>query len=188
MSPLRTSFGGSPVSTFCSKPSDRLSTLFSMRRRIAFTCASGFCCSFFMRFKSAMMLSDSRRVCSMMRRASALAFLMVFSRWSSICLRSFSASSRSFTVSRRRNLALAFRHLPVIFRIGDNVLKAHRIAGQQLLRVVNEVFRQTQTAADFKGVGLARHANRQAVGRAQRLHIELDGSVLHALGGQCECL
>ena len=87
-----------------------------------------------------------------------------------------------------RNLALAFRHLTVIFRVGDNVLKAHGVAGQQLLRVVNEVFRQTQTAADFKGVGLARHADGQAVGRAQRLHIELDGSVLHALGGQCECL
>ena len=58
-----------------------------------------------------------------------------------------------------RNLALAFRHLAVIFRVGDNVLKAHGVAGQQLLRIVNEVFRQTQTAADFKGVGLARHAD-----------------------------
>ena len=98
-SPGLTVLGGRVLSTFFVSPSERLSTPCSMRLRMALVWASGEFISFFMRLRSAMMLSDSRRVCSIRRRASSRALRMVVSRFSSISLRSFSASSRRRMVS-----------------------------------------------------------------------------------------
>ena len=48
---------------------------------------------------------------------------------------------------------------------------------------LDDVLRQTETARDRKGVGLARHADQQPVGGPQSLHVELTAGILHPLSG-----
>ena len=76
----------------------------------------------------------------------------------------------------------------MVFSVGDYVLKADRVPAQQLPRRVDQVFRQPQPPADFKGVALSRHPDAQPVGRPQRFHVELHGGVLHALRRQGKSL
>ena len=93
-----------------------------------------------------------------------------------------------FPVRFLRQLAFLFRHLPVVFRVGNHVLKTDRVSAQQLPGRVNQVLRQSQPPADFKGVALSGNADGQTVCRPQCFHVKLHRGVFHALCGQCECL
>ena len=86
------------------------------------------------------------------------------------------------------NLPFPLRHLPVIFRIGNHVFKANCVTAQQLSRRVNQVLRQSQPPADFKGVALSRYSDGKPVGGPQGLHVEFNRGVLHALRRQCKDL
>ena len=90
------------------------------------------------------------------------------------------AQPLGFDVRLLRQLALALGHLSVVFRIGDHILKAHLIVRQRFAGGVDQFLRQAQLARNLKGVGLAGHADGQAVGRAQGLHVEFHGGVFHA--------
>ena len=157
-----------------------------MRRRIAFTCASGFCCSLLHALQirndalgfAARLLHDAAGVrLGFLDVVLALVFHLLAELLGLVA--QLDRLSRSPDAQSR---ARVLGHLTVIFRIGDNVLKAHRIACDSSFFASSMRFSgRPRLAADFKGVGLARHADGQAVGRAQRLHIELDGGVLHAL-------
>ena len=84
--------------------------------------------------------------------------------------------------------ALLFGDLAVVFRAGDDVLEADLVAGEVLAGLLDEKVRQAQLAGNFKGVGLARHADGEAVGGPERLHVELHGGVFHPRRGEGEGL
>ena len=82
-----------------------------------------------------------------------------------------------------RHFALPLGNLPMVLGVGDHVLKAHIVLGQQLLGAFNQRIRETKLAADLKGVALAGDADGKAVGGAQGSNIELHTGVFHPGGG-----
>ena len=50
------------------------------------------------------------------------------------------------------DLTLLLGDLPVVLRVGDDVLKTHLLLGEQLLRLADDEFRQAKLAGDFKRV------------------------------------
>ena len=100
----------------------------------------------------------------------------------------FIAQLDGFTVRFLSQLAFLFRHLPVILCVGNHVFKPDRVSAQQFPGCVNQVFRQSQPPADFKGVALSGNADGQAVRRPQRLHVKLHRGIFNALCSQGKSL
>ena len=77
-------------------------------------------------------------------------------------------------------LTLFLLHLlALVVELGQHVLKAHVLCVHAGRSVLDDFFRDAQPPRNGKGVGLAGDAHQQAIGRGQRLHVELAGGVLH---------
>ena len=81
-----------------------------------------------------------------------------------------------------------FQPLPFLLQLRQHILKADGFAVHLLFGGGNDRLVQPQTPGDGKGVGFARNADEQAVGRAQCGHIELTACVFHTGGGHGEGL
>ena len=60
----------------------------------------------------------------------------------------------------------------------------HMLFVQQIAGIVNDLLRQSQSAADIERVAAARHAHQQTVRRKQRIRIELHAGVFHAFAAK----
>ena len=92
---------------------------------------------------------------------------------------------------RRRTHALRFfLHLldttAFALQFRQNVLEAGVLGGDLLLRPLNDGRLEAEPRRDGECIRLAGDAGQQAVGRLERLDIELTGGVLYAVGGQRE--
>ena len=85
-------------------------------------------------------------------------------------------------------LALLFGDLPMVLGVRDHVLEADLLLAQPLARALDQRFGQAELSGNLKGIGLAGHADGEAVGGPKCLHVELHRSVLDAPRGQRERL
>ena len=87
------------------------------------------------------------------------------------------------------HLVLAFLQLQFqIIQLTQNGIQPLILGRQMLLRCLNDPLRDAKLLTDEECVGLARHADAQLIGRAQRFQIEFAAGVHNALGLQCEHL
>ena len=76
---------------------------------------------------------------------------------------------------------LRFSLFFVVFDGGNDLLELHVAALYKLVGAVYYVTVKPQFLRYLEGVGLAGYSDVQSVGRAESLHVEFHGSVLHAL-------
>ena len=81
-----------------------------------------------------------------------------------------------------------FQPLPLFLQLGQHVLEPHGLVVHLRLGVFDHALVQPQPPGDGEGIGLARYADQQPVGGAQRLHVELAAGVLHPRRGHGEGL
>ena len=76
-----------------------------------------------------------------------------------------------------------FQRLPLGLQLGQHVLKPNAVLAHLRLGVGDNFIGQAQPPRDGKGIGLAGDADQQPISRAEGLHIELAGGVLHSRRG-----
>jgi len=85
---------------------------------------------------------------------------------------------------RRRLVALRLCLLFILLDGAQHIFKGDIPMLQKLSRAIDDRVRQSQLAGNLKGVGFARYADKQAIGRAECFDVEFHGSVLHARRGK----
>ena len=83
---------------------------------------------------------------------------------------------------------LIFHFAAALLQAGDDLLKHSAFIGNELLCVLYDVRRHTETCGNGKCVGTARYADEQAIRRAQRRHVKFAAGVFNANGLNGICL
>ncbi len=92
------------------------------------------------------------------------------------------------TLGLRRLLALAVEVHATLAHFAQGVFDAEALAAEELPRHADDAPGQAEALGNLQSVAAPRLADEQAVRGLERLHVEFDGGVLHAIGGVCKDL